>query len=139
MLPAFAAKITRQVKLLLQGSPISYRYWPEGITFNHPGINFRTDMEKLASIAKDFEATHGRDRGYGWMLERPIKFLGLYKQARYPPMVRERNRSFLAFLSTLQVKESASSVLGQMEARGILERIYAFAVPGIKEETDEEV
>ena len=73
--------VMKQVRKLVAGDGITYCNWPAGKYF-HRGTKFNLthDFVALHREAKDFEATHGRDKGNGWLLQHPIKKLDLYKE-----------------------------------------------------------
>ena len=63
----------RQVRVLVSGKGIYYKHWDDGVAcFKDRAITLATDFVKLWEEAREFENTHGRDRGNGWLLLHPI-------------------------------------------------------------------
>ena len=123
-------QIIRQARRIRAGG-LTCRWWDEGVVFcPDTSVRFSDDFDKILQDYKDFEAIHGRDRSHGWRFKHPWKYLSHYKNDIYPIVLRERTKTFLAFLSTQEYPTSPTSIFAKMESRGIMERIYSFAISG---------
>ena len=97
--------VIRQVTKLVSGEGVHYASpaygWPDDVIFRkdepvtmqsdavrnqfrarHRRDDFahRSDIGQIIEDARDFENTHGRDHGNGWLLNHPLRKLIIYQQ-----------------------------------------------------------
>lgn len=126
----YASVVLRRVRKLVFGRGIAYFGWPEDVCFQEGiPVDLTHDFHALQAKAKVFQKTLGKDRGHGWILRHPIRMLALYKDHHYSSVLGQR-KMVHAFLSTTKHPESSSRVLGDLEVKGIVKLIFAFAVGG---------
>ena len=65
--------VMRQVRVLVSGKGIYYKHWDEGVAcFKDQAITLATDFVELWEKAREFEHTHGRDRGIAFEIAHQI-------------------------------------------------------------------
>lgn len=76
--------VVRRVLKLVTGAGVHYGSatygWPEDVIFRKgEPVSLQDELEQIKEDAKDFEATHGRDHGNGWLLNYPLQKMILYR------------------------------------------------------------
>eukprot|EP00854_Cymbomonas_tetramitiformis_P024269 gene24269-29477_t len=81
--------VMRQVRVLVSGTGITYRHWPDNVIFgeNQP-VTLSSDFVQLYGEAAQFENKYGEDRGHGWLLRHPITKLLCYQLHRHDAVAK---------------------------------------------------
>ena len=72
--------VMRQVRKLVSGEGVTYRYWPDNVVFRKgEPVTMQSDISKIIDDARDYEDQYGEDRGHGWLLNHPLRKLLFYQ------------------------------------------------------------
>ena len=69
-------RVIGKVKILMSGTGITYKDWPNGVTFHAKPIrDLGTDFYKLQLDSIAYEEKYGRDCSKGWLVRHPLQKL----------------------------------------------------------------
>ena len=77
-------QVIRQVTKLVSGEGVHYDSvnfgWPDDVIFRKDEpVTMQSDIGQIIEDAREFENTHGRDHGNGWLLNHPLRKLLFYQ------------------------------------------------------------
>jgi hypothetical protein len=112
--------VIRQVRKLVSGEGVTYKYWPEGVIFRKDEpVTMQSDISAIIDDARDCEDQYGEDRGHGWLLNHPLRKLLFYQhyldtKARLAPAAKApMTEPTKATTPTKKAKKAKTSLVGK--------------------------